>query len=136
MSIGTCLLILIQGVFLDGKVKLVAHDNKLKFQSRDSACLSSPKQTSEAQGQARKEHGNRNPTCMMGHTLFMLTFMNQKGALSHERAFGSSLDPLSFGVNPGKFPANSSAQLLDTKNLYLKSLNNATGEELMVFDSD
>ena len=66
----------------------------------------------------------------------MLTFLHQKGALSHERSFGSSLDPLIFGIPQDKSPENSSNNLLDAKDLDLKAISNTTAEELMVFDSD
>ena len=66
----------------------------------------------------------------------MLALLLQKGELSHERHFGSSLDPLSFGVTSDKWNERSSIQLLCVKNLELRSLNNANEDELMTFYSD
>ena len=54
---------------------------------------------------------------------------------AQKRCFGSSLEPLSVGIPPDKFPENSN-NLLNMKDLDLKSLNNATADELMEFDSD
>ena len=67
--------------------------------------------------------------------LCTLKVLHQKGALSYERSFGSSLDPLSFVILPVKCPENSN-KLLNIKDLDLKSINTTTAEEFIFFDSD
>ena len=53
---------------------------------------------------------------MTWHELCILTLLRQKGALSYERSFIASLDPLTFGVIPVKHNEDSSTQLLAIKN--------------------
>ena len=110
--------------FFDGKVKEVTHDTKLKFLSRDLVCLSIPQFTSEARGEARKGVNQRTPTNIIWYLLCALTLLHQTGALSYERSFASSLDPLTFGIPPDKDNKTNSTSQINLKYLELTALSN------------
>ena len=134
LAIGTYLLWVLQGGFFTRKILSTTNDHKLIFYSRSFVYLSSPKYTSDVEGQLRKHYGKINPVRFIMKTLLALTLLHQKGALSYETRYGIEDTILADRVPPDKPSQNTFNHFLNFKCIALN--NTYDNGEVVRFDSD